>query len=164
MMHPGALARATGVEGSLDEASLHTAVGALRQEPAKIRLVIANLFSPGRVGPEHWRVELEGGGLLLARTRLPLGEGARALLARGADPNALVTMRHGPSGADCFRPIRLGVAAQMTVSEPADRSAHFRKWRPGPETAGGCGGGGEISAAGGGSARYLAAGVVGGAP
>jgi hypothetical protein len=147
MMHPGALAGATGAEGSLNEGLLHTAVGASRQEPATVRLVISNLFAPGRIGPEHWRVELEDGVPLLARTRLPLGEGARALLASGYDPNGLVTMRHGPSGTDCFRPIRLGVAAQMTVSEPADRSAHFRKWRPGPETAGACGGGGEVSAA-----------------
>jgi hypothetical protein len=111
------------------------------RQDGSYRIVITLLF--GR--SDAWRVALESGELLLARTRVPMPEAARALLALGVDPEAKVTMQR-VGGPDCFKPVRIGFAAQWTVSEPDGRSVHLRRWRPGPDTAGECGGGGRFSA------------------
>jgi hypothetical protein len=42
-------------------------------------------------------------------------------------------MRHAGSVHDSFKPVRLAVAAKLVTSELADRSVHFRAWRPLPD-------------------------------
>jgi hypothetical protein len=83
--------------------------------------------------PGYWRADLEGGPTLLDRTRQPMLDAARMLLARGIDPAALITMPHLGTSYDSFRPVRLAIAAKTSTSEPAARSIHFRNWRPVPE-------------------------------
>jgi hypothetical protein len=44
-----------------------------------------------------------GDRLLVARTRTPFCDGARALIARGVEPNDRLVMRHTGSGTDALR-------------------------------------------------------------
>jgi hypothetical protein len=102
-------------------------------ESTLVRLTVRNLYNPDPqdyLPPDVWRVELDGE-VLLARTRLPFLDGARALLARGVDPEVLIVLRHRGAGHDSFRPIRLGVAARLTVEE-GNRSTRFRPYREKP--------------------------------
>jgi len=64
----------------------------------------------------------------------------------GHDRDALVTLRHAGKPYDSFIPVRLGVAAGLTTSEPDGQSAHFRRWRPFTKPAESVGAGAEISA------------------
>jgi hypothetical protein len=57
-----------------------------------------------------------GGQLIVARTRQPLLDGARALLAAGHDPDTIAVMRHAGSDADALTG-RIGTAARFYVEE-----------------------------------------------
>jgi hypothetical protein len=97
-----------------------------------LRLIVSHIYDPGNsIPPDLWRVELETGEVLLPRTRLPLLDGARALIARGLDPATRITLRHRGSANDSFTPMRLGVAARWTVEE-GSRSTCFRRHREKP--------------------------------
>ena len=57
-----------------------------------------------------------GGQLIAARTRQPLLDGARALLAAAYHPDTIAVMRHAGSEVDALR-ARIGTAAQFYVEE-----------------------------------------------
>jgi hypothetical protein len=63
----------------------------------------------------RYRVYL-GPRLLVAGTRTPLLDCARELIRLGADPDAIVVMRHAGASHDALR-ARLGTAAGLTVDE-----------------------------------------------
>jgi hypothetical protein len=153
MENPGALAGAAGAEEIPSRNLSPTASTSPPQDAAPLRLIITALPLRGE-GPQQWRVQAEDGELLLARSRSTLCDGARALLALGADPEQLVTMRRAGTDIDCFNPIKLRIAARYTAHEPNDRSVSFRRWRPGP--GGECGGGGAKPASADARATYPA--------
>src|SRR5262245_42598210 len=62
------------------------------QESADFQLVVTPAGRPGRFTARL------GGRLVVASSRQPLLDGARVLLAEGADPRSRITMRH--AGAD----------------------------------------------------------------
>jgi hypothetical protein len=96
--------------------------------PAVITIIAQNLHDPARgIAADAWRACTEAGEVLVARTRSPLFDGARALLACGQDPDARVTMRIAGKPHDSFVPIGLGMAAGLAVEE-GDRSARLRRW------------------------------------
>jgi hypothetical protein len=112
-----------------------------------LRIIARNLYDPSRkVPPDAWEARTEAGDLLVARTRKPFLDGARALLALGREPAQLVTMRIAGGRHDCFVPMPLSCAAKMAVSEPDARSVHYRRWSPGPKWLGSCAGGPETPA------------------
>lgn len=120
MENPGALAGATGA----GELPSQAAGQARNVAHAKVRRIIIRSLGRG-----EWAAETETGEVLVARSRTPFLDGARALLALGADPVEPVTMAHAKRpDLDCFRPVALGVAARLSVEE-GERSARFRKWR-----------------------------------
>jgi hypothetical protein len=71
---------------------------------------------------------LGGNGRLLAHSRTPFFDAARALLGDGADPAAWLTMMHAGRDDACLR-ARLGIAAKLTVEESAHGPV-ARSWRP----------------------------------
>jgi hypothetical protein len=106
-----------------------------------IRLIVRSYrqlgASLGVGGREWWRVERADGTLVKARSKQPLLDGARALIAVGENPETLVTMRHAGSEVDSFEPISLAQAARLTVREDDVVSAKFKKWKALPENASG---------------------------
>lgn len=58
-----------------------------------------------------WAAMTEAGEMLVAATEYPFFDGALALVQRGADADALVTLRHEGASADSFLPIALRVPA-----------------------------------------------------
>jgi len=69
-------------------------------------------------------------GRLLCRSRQPLLDGARELLASGYPADTIIVMRHAGSAVEALRST-IGAAARLTV----ETSEHFRHWR-GPRTRG----------------------------
>jgi hypothetical protein len=69
--------------------------------------------------------------LLVAGTRMPLLDAARKLIRLGADPDAIIIMRHTGAGHDALRG-RLGAAAELTLEECSDGRPRFRLCRPRP--------------------------------
>ena len=70
------------------------------------------------------------GQLLVASTRQPLLDGARALLAAGHHPDTVVVMRHAGSEVDALT-ARIGTAARFYVEEGA-HGPTLRSVRQGP--------------------------------
>ena len=68
------------------------------------------------------------GGRYLCHATEPFLSGARVLLAQGADPDALVTMRHEGTDHDSFRPMRLGRVAGLTVVNAGNGAPCFTCW------------------------------------
>jgi hypothetical protein len=68
------------------------------------------------------------GRVVVASSRTPFCDAARALLAEGVHPATQIVMRHVGSATDALT-ATVGVAAKLTV-EDGDRSPRFRKWRP----------------------------------
>jgi hypothetical protein len=58
------------------------------------------------------------GEVIVARTRAPLLDSARALLAAGRDPDTIAVMRHAGSDIDALT-ARIGIAARFYVEESA---------------------------------------------
>jgi hypothetical protein len=71
------------------------------------------------------------GKVLVAATRQPFLDGARALLAEGANPQATIILKHPGSETVCLR-ARLGAAAKLTVEESNRGKPTFRRWKPRP--------------------------------
>jgi hypothetical protein len=67
------------------------------------------------------------GTVVVRRTDQPLLDGARVLLAQGAQPDAVITTRHAGSPHIALRST-IGVAAKWTVQESATVGPRFRKW------------------------------------
>lgn len=79
--------------------------------------------------PDGYEGRLKDSDAVLARTREPFLDAARALLASGCDPSAMLIMRHGGSDADCLR-ATIRVAAGLTVGEDQERGPRFKRWKP----------------------------------
>ncbi len=75
-----------------------------------------------------FEVYLDGEQLLT--TRRPLTDGARALLARGYNPNLPLAVRAENRNYDSFKPITIGEAAKWTVSEEDKGGLRLRPWKP----------------------------------
>lgn len=115
-----------------------------------LRIVARPLYDPARgVAPDAWRAETEGGAVLVVRTRTPFLDGARALLARGHDPAARITLRIAGSRHDSFEPVPLETVARFRVTEDASGSARFRAWSLYTEQPRSAGTGTDLSASGG---------------
>ena len=71
------------------------------------------------------------GNVIVTATRQPFLDGARALLAEGANPQATIILKHPGSETDCLR-ARLGAAAKLTVEESNRGKPTFRRWKPRP--------------------------------
>ncbi|TVQ30563.1 MAG: hypothetical protein EA356_14945 [Geminicoccaceae bacterium] len=93
-----------------------------------IRLDVRPAMEPGGYHLDRFDV-LDGGRLVVARTRRPLSDAARALVAAGVDPSTLVTSRHDAAAADSFRPVAIGEAATWAAEE-SDRDGLRRRRRP----------------------------------
>jgi hypothetical protein len=68
------------------------------------------------------------GRVLVASSRTPFCDAARALLADGVASATRIVMRHADSATDALS-ATVAVAAKLTVEE-SDDSPRFRKWRP----------------------------------
>jgi hypothetical protein len=71
------------------------------------------------------------GKVIVPATRQPFLDGARALLAEGANPEATIVLKHAGSPTECLR-ARLGAAAKLTVEESNRGKPTFRRWKPRP--------------------------------
>jgi hypothetical protein len=71
---------------------------------------------------------------IVAASRTPFCDGARALLSEGlAVPSDALIMRHAGSAHDALK-ASVGVAAKLTVEdESRDGKPRFRPWRPHPK-------------------------------
>jgi hypothetical protein len=65
---------------------------------------------------------------IVTRSSQPMFDGARSLLANGADPAAKLVMRHAGSDADALRST-VGAAARLTVEE-GERRPKVTIWKP----------------------------------
>ena len=74
------------------------------------------------------RFEARLDGRLLCRSRQPLLDAARILLAEGCDPDERIVMRHAGSTVDALS-AKVGVAAGLTVSE-SHGPPRFVRWQP----------------------------------
>jgi hypothetical protein len=92
-----------------------------RNHPATLSITVVPIDRRGR-----YRVYF-GPRMLVAGTRTPLLDCARELIRLGADPDAIVVMRHAGTSNDALR-ARLGTAAGLTVDEGRCR---FRPVRSG---------------------------------
>ena len=68
-------------------------------------------------------------GELITTSRQPLLDGARALLARGFDPDAMLTIRLASSAADSFRPKPIREWARWTITERDRDGLRRERWR-----------------------------------
>ena len=66
----------------------------------------------------------------IGKMREPLFEGARVLAARGVAGSDLVTSRHQEATHDSFAPVRVDVAAALTVADPDNGRLRVHKWIP----------------------------------
>jgi hypothetical protein len=67
-------------------------------------------------------------GVELANSVTPFFAAARVVIAQGRDPSEIAVMKHEGSETVCLR-ARLGVAANLTVAEPADgHMPTFQSW------------------------------------
>ncbi|MDO5706054.1 MAG: hypothetical protein Q4G49_13450 [Paracoccus sp. (in: a-proteobacteria)] len=76
----------------------------------------------------RWDALTVAGDVLAAATMHPLHDGAHALLSGGADPDALVTLRHEGAGFDSFTPMPLRIPAAIGArrAEGRERLAERR--------------------------------------
>jgi hypothetical protein len=93
---------------------------------AAIRLIVASeADSPGR-----FTARLESGELLIAGSRQPLVDGARALLARGFDAGTPLTMRMEGKSYDSFQPMPIAEWAKWTYKEREKGGLAVERWMP----------------------------------
>jgi hypothetical protein len=67
-------------------------------------------------------------GRLLCRSRQPLLDGARELLASGYPAGDTIIMKSAGSEVDAMTST-IGAAAMLTVTEEVDRPPRFRRWK-----------------------------------
>lgn len=104
--------------------------GRAEARPRLLRLVASDMQLRAERAPS-FAAHLDGE--LVVRSAQPLYDGARELLARGYDPEALLTLRHDYAETDSFKPKPIGELARWTVHERADRGLQLCKWSPMPE-------------------------------
>ena len=71
---------------------------------------------------------------MLCQSRQPLLDGARTLIARGADPLDLLEMIHEAKPDTVAMRGHIGAAAKWTVREGKIVSPTFTRWMPFPDT------------------------------
>jgi hypothetical protein len=77
----------------------------------------------------HWdRFDAHLGGKLIVRSRQPLYDGARHLLALGYAPETLLTIRHNGRDYDSFEPAPIGELAKWTIKERKKGGLQRRRW------------------------------------
>jgi hypothetical protein len=97
------------------------------------RLIVIPLESkPGRFSG---RLESTGQ-VIVGNTKQPLADGARELLARGFNPNTLLTMRHEGLPHDSFELFKIGQWAGLTFREGEKTTLRSAPWMPFPDVAG----------------------------
>jgi len=80
-----------------------------------------------QVAPGIFEGRLDGD--IVYTSRAPFLDGARVLIARGFDPQAVVVMRHAGADHDALQ-ATLEVAASLAVSEDRLGKPVFRRWTP----------------------------------
>lgn len=90
--------------------------GAVVSIQGTANLVLIAAPDPQRAG--HFTARLAGGNRLLARSRAPFFDAARALIADGLDPATRLTMMHSGSATESLS-ATIGVAARYAVEERA---------------------------------------------
>jgi hypothetical protein len=70
------------------------------------------------------------GEVIVTKTRQPLVDGARALLAQGFDPSTPLTMRHEGKAYDSFHPMPIGHWAKWTYKEREKGGMAVERWMP----------------------------------
>jgi hypothetical protein len=89
------------------------------------RTIITVIVTPADAG--RFDAATLDGAPLLAGSRQPFLEAARVLLARGADPDTTLIMRHTGSATVALRG-KLGAVARLTVKEPDRGRMQFAAW------------------------------------
>jgi hypothetical protein len=103
----------------------------VRSPLAAIRLVVIPEPDPEKAGRFAARLESTGE-VVVASTRQPLVDGARALLARGFDPATPLTMRVERKAYDSFQPLAIGQWAKWTYKEGEKEALRRTAWMPLP--------------------------------
>jgi hypothetical protein len=93
---------------------------------APLRLIVRPHLERGGFHLDRFDACLDGE--LITTSRQPLLDGARALLARGFDPDAMLTIRLASSPADSFRP--KPEWARWTITERERGGLQRTTWRP----------------------------------
>jgi hypothetical protein len=75
-------------------------------------------------------------GSTLPASRTPLLSAARYLIGEGANPDAVIEMRHASTPGVVAISARLGTAAKLDVREDQTSGPRFCKWRPPPQDRG----------------------------
>ena len=75
-------------------------------------------------------------GSTLPASRTPILSAARFLLSEGANPDAVIEMRHASTPGAVALSGRLGTAAKLEVHEGQTSGPRFCKWRPPPQDRG----------------------------
>lgn len=70
---------------------------------------------------------------IVAASRQPFLDAARAFVAAGGDADAMLVMRHIGSTTDALRAVAK-IAARLTVAEEAFAPPRFRRWKPYPHS------------------------------
>jgi len=106
--------------------------GRIRLVPAAQSIVI--VVTPSRATnaepiPGYFDARVEGSDQILVTSRQPFLNAARALIAMGCDPSAMLIMRHEGRGDPALQ-APIGLAARLTVDEERKRSPRFKRWKP----------------------------------
>ena len=81
----------------------------------------------------HGRFEIElADGSTLPASRTPLLSAARFLIGEGANPDALIEMRHATKLVVVAMSGRIGELAKLTIEETSKTGPIFRRWKPAP--------------------------------
>jgi hypothetical protein len=97
--------------------------------PASAKAAIRLVVAPETAGRFIARLERTGE-LIVASSRQPLVDGARALLAQGFDPGKPITMRHEGKAYDSFEPLPIGQWAKWTYKERERGGLSVERWMP----------------------------------
>jgi hypothetical protein len=96
---------------------------------ASAKTAMRMVVTPETAGRFTARLESTGE-LIVERTRHPLVDGARELLARGLDPATPLTVRHEGKSYDSFQPLPIGKWAGWTYEERDRDGLRCVRWMP----------------------------------
>lgn len=96
----------------------------------RVRTIIVNQAprKRGRFDPRY-EARLLGESEPIAVSETPFLDAARALLARGEDPQTVIVMQRASSDVECLRST-IGAAAKLTVREDSSRRPMFVAYEP----------------------------------
>jgi hypothetical protein len=95
---------------------------------AVLRLIVCPHLERGGFHIDRFDAYLDGE--LIVTSRQPLLHGARRLLERGFDPEALLTMRMHDRPYDSFHPKPIREWAKWTIKELDRRGLRRQRWEP----------------------------------